>query len=148
MVNLPRHVFVHKYSKIYHGTCEVALRLKGVHCTKLLPINVINCRRNFSSFSRISFISKIYFNLSRLIFLHCWTSDYICTKILLSIFCYTERSTMTSWKIGNFTRVWCRNYFISRLSFVRTRQSRKDRIGIADERHFSVLKGSCRILLS
>ena len=51
---------------------KLSLQVKGVHRTKLLTINVINCRRHFSSFLRISLISKIYFILPRSIFWQCW----------------------------------------------------------------------------
>ena len=50
MVHLAGPVFVHKYSKICHGTCEVALAIERRTLYKIVPINVINCRRNFSSF--------------------------------------------------------------------------------------------------
>ena len=98
-----------------HGTYAVALAVERRTLDKIVAYRSHQLQTElFKFFTNFSHQKNLFQFEAVDIFTVLDPSDYICRKILLSIFFSTDRFTMTSSKIGNFVCVSGSNYFISR----------------------------------
>ena len=89
-----------------HGTCEVALAVVRRTLHKIIAYRIHQLQTElFKFFMNLSHQQNLFQFEVVDIFTVLDPSDYICRKILLSIFFSTDRFTMTSSKIGNFVCV-------------------------------------------